>query len=190
MAENVKQLQLQAAHMDRMSAVGQLAGGVAHEINNPLTAVLGQAQILLAKLAPTDPAHAQIAKIENAALRCKKIVRGLLDFSRPSQAAFEEIDANSVLASTLDLCEADLKKVEMMKFGYDDLLLYSDHTSGGNPLGANERIGVTDPSGRVFGTENLYVSDSSLFPSAAGINPSWTIMALSRRVALGLAAAK
>ncbi len=86
--------------------------------------------------------------------------------------------------------EADLKKVEMMKFGYDDLLLYSDHTSGGNPLGANERIGVTDPSGRVFGTENLYVSDSSLFPSAAGINPSWTIMALSRRVALGLAAAK
>ncbi len=50
MAENVKQLQMQAVHMDRMSAVGQLAGGVAHEINNPLTAVLGQAQILMARL--------------------------------------------------------------------------------------------------------------------------------------------
>jgi choline dehydrogenase-like flavoprotein len=49
---------------------------------------------------------------------------------------------------------------------------------------------VTDPWGRVFGTDNLYVADSSLFPSAAGINPSWTIMALSRRVGMGLAAAK
>ncbi len=109
MAENVKQLQLQAVHMDRMSAVGQLAGGVAHEINNPLTGVLGQAQILLAKLPETDPSYAQLKKIEQAALRCKKIVRGLLDFSRPGQATFEDIDVNELLIVTMDLCEADMK---------------------------------------------------------------------------------
>jgi signal transduction histidine kinase len=113
MAENVKQLQAQAVHLDRMSAVGQLAGGVAHEINNPLTAVLGQAQILLAKLDESDPSWASLKKIENAGLRCKKIVRGLLDFSRPSQAAFEAIDANEVVRATLDLCEADLKKARV-----------------------------------------------------------------------------
>jgi two-component system NtrC family sensor kinase len=93
-----------------MSAVGQLAGGVAHEINNPLTAVLGQAQILLAKLKETDPSYGNLQKIEQAALRCKKIVRGLLDFSRPNQSTFESVEVNTVLQATLDLCEADLKR--------------------------------------------------------------------------------
>lgn len=82
--------------------------------------------------------------------------------------------------------EADLGKIEKMSFGYDDLLLYSDHTSGGNSYGVDPEHGVTDPDGRVFGTENVYVADSSLFPSACGINPSWTIMALARRVAVSL----
>jgi two-component system NtrC family sensor kinase len=113
MAENVKQLQMQAAHMDRMSAVGQLAGGVAHEINNPLTAVLGQSQILLAKIPESDPAYAALKKIENAAIRCRKIVRGLLDFSRPSQSTFEYVDVNETSKSTLDLCEADLRKAKV-----------------------------------------------------------------------------
>ncbi|MCG3203720.1 MAG: Adaptive-response sensory-kinase SasA [Elusimicrobia bacterium] len=113
MAENVKQLQMQAVHMDRMSAVGQLAGGVAHEINNPLTAVLGQAQILMARLGEKDASYPQIQKIEQAALRCKKIVRGLLDFSRPSQTAFEEIDMHKTVEATLELCEADLKRARI-----------------------------------------------------------------------------
>jgi signal transduction histidine kinase len=113
MAENVKQLQMQAVHMDRMSAVGQLAGGVAHEINNPLTAVLGQAQILMARLGEKDPAYPQISKIEQAALRCKKIVRGLLDFSRPSQSAFESVNIQSIIDATVELCEADLKRARV-----------------------------------------------------------------------------
>lgn len=110
MAENVRQLQMQAIHMDRMSSVGQLAGGVAHEINNPLTAVLGHAQILLSRLPEGDPSYASIQKIEQAALRCRKIVRGLLDFSRPAQTTFETVRINDVLSGTLELCEADLKK--------------------------------------------------------------------------------
>jgi choline dehydrogenase-like flavoprotein len=83
--------------------------------------------------------------------------------------------------------ESDLQKIEKMDFGYDDLLLYSDHTSGGNPYSSNEARGVTDANGRVFKTENIYVADSSLFPTAAGLNPSWTIMALSHRIASNLA---
>lgn len=83
--------------------------------------------------------------------------------------------------------EADLKKIETMKFGYDDLMLYSDHTSGGNSYGIDARHGVADPCGRIFGTANVYAADSSLFPSAPGVNPSWTIMALARYVALNIA---
>jgi long-chain-alcohol oxidase len=83
--------------------------------------------------------------------------------------------------------ESDLKQVEKMKFGYDDLLLYSDHTSGGNAYGKDAERGVVDAGGRLFGSENVYVADSSLFPTASGINPSWTIMALSHRVSSQLA---
>jgi len=80
-------------------------------------------------------------------------------------------------------CENDLKKIEALDFGYEDVILYSDHTSGGNPIGADPRRGAADPSGRLFGTENVYVADASLFPTACGLNPSWTIMALAHRVA-------
>jgi signal transduction histidine kinase len=114
MADNVKQLQEQAIHMDRMSAVGQLAGGVAHEINNPLTGVLGQAQILLAKISPDQPMYNQLKKIEQAALRCKKIVRGLLDFSRPGQVKFDDVDVNEILTQTIELCEADIKSAKVV----------------------------------------------------------------------------
>lgn len=84
--------------------------------------------------------------------------------------------------------ERDLAQIEKLKFSYEDLVLYSDHTSGGNPYGSDARRGVADEGGRLFGASNLYAADSSLFPSAPGINPSWTIMALARRNALKLAA--
>ncbi len=58
----------------------------------------------------------------------------------------------------------------------------SYHTSGGNPFGIDDRRGVVDAWGRVFGSDNVYIADSSLFPTASGINPSWTIMALSHHV--------
>jgi choline dehydrogenase-like flavoprotein len=79
---------------------------------------------------------------------------------------------------------ADLAKIENMRFDYSDLLVYSDHTSGGIAYGANPRCGVADATGRLFGTANVRVSDSSLFPNACGVNPSWTIMALARHTAL------
>jgi choline dehydrogenase-like flavoprotein len=78
---------------------------------------------------------------------------------------------------------SDLERIEKLKFTYNDLLSYSDHTSGGNQFGIDARRGVTDSSGLVFGTTNVYVADSSLFPTAPGVNPSWTIMALARHVA-------
>jgi choline dehydrogenase-like flavoprotein len=84
---------------------------------------------------------------------------------------------------------ADLLQIERMPMSYDRLLLYSDHTSGGNSLGATPERGATDAFGRVRGTENVHIADASLFPSACGVAPSWTIMALSRRVAANLVAA-
>jgi choline dehydrogenase-like flavoprotein len=54
--------------------------------------------------------------------------------------------------------EADLLKLEREPMSYDRLLLYSDHTSGGNSFGVDRARGVTDPTGRVFGSSNVYVA--------------------------------
>jgi signal transduction histidine kinase len=109
MATNIKQLELQTVHMHRMSAVGQLAGGVAHEINNPLTGVLGQAQLLLDKMPPDDAKRANIEKIARAAQRCKRIVRSLLDFSRQKETVFASLNLQETVEAALDLCEPDFQ---------------------------------------------------------------------------------
>lgn len=113
MAENIKNLEASTVHMHRMSAVGQLAGGVAHEINNPLTGVLGQAQILLEKLPPEDPRRSHAEKIERAAIRCRRIVRSLLDFSRKKETHFTAFDLHETLSETLDLCEPDVQSARV-----------------------------------------------------------------------------
>lgn len=108
MAENLQKMQAQIIQLDRMSAIGQLAGGVAHELNNPLTGVLGQSQILLHKIPPDNPLHGSVLKIERAALRCRKIVRELLDFSRQKEYIYQLTDIHELIDNTLLLCESDL----------------------------------------------------------------------------------
>jgi choline dehydrogenase-like flavoprotein len=83
--------------------------------------------------------------------------------------------------------EADLQAIDRLDLSYDRVLLYSDHTSGGLSCGSDTERGATNADGRVFRTDNVCVADASVFPSACGINPSWTIMALSHRMASRLA---
>jgi len=109
MVENLSKLQLQVVQMDRMSSIGQLSGGVAHEINNPLTGVLGQAQLLLEKLPEDSPYRPHIVKIENAAQRCRRIVRSLLDFSRDKDYNFIPTDVNQIIEETLELISSELQ---------------------------------------------------------------------------------
>ncbi|MDI6757917.1 MAG: HAMP domain-containing sensor histidine kinase, partial [Endomicrobiia bacterium] len=109
MVTNLAKLQLQVVQMDRMSSIGQLSGGVAHEINNPLTGVLGQAQLLLEKLPEDSPYRPHIAKIESAAQRCRKIVRSLLDFSRDKNYNFTPTDMNQIVEETIELLSSELQ---------------------------------------------------------------------------------
>jgi two-component system cell cycle sensor histidine kinase/response regulator CckA len=70
------------AQGQKMQAIGQLAGGVAHDFNNVLTAIIGFSDLLLAKHRPTDPAFADIMNIKQNANRAANLVRQLLAFSR------------------------------------------------------------------------------------------------------------
>jgi PAS domain S-box-containing protein len=101
----LKALQSQLLQAEKMSAVGRLAAGVAHEINNPLSGVLGFAQVLLQEIPEANDWREDVKKIEEGARRCKKIVSNLLTFSRQQEFNLELADIGEVIDSTLSLCE-------------------------------------------------------------------------------------
>ncbi|WP_224373009.1 ATP-binding protein [Hyalangium versicolor] len=101
--------QEQLVQSRKMAAVGQLAGGVAHEINNPLAVILGFAQGMERRVPDKDPLRLPVTSIVREALRCKNLVQELLTFSRTGKKNFEAVELNALVRSTLVLIEARAK---------------------------------------------------------------------------------
>lgn len=101
----LRSAQTQLVQAEKMSTVGLLAGGVAHEINNPLQTILDSARRI--QLYPDDvERHQQSASlVEQAAQRAAGIVRNLLDFTRASNGDLASVDLNEVVRSTLPLLQ-------------------------------------------------------------------------------------
>lgn len=99
----VKAMQAHLLQAEKLAAVGKLAAGVAHEINNPLTGVLTNASLMLEDLPPDDARREDLQTIVDETLRCRKIVKGLLEFARQSQPQMQALDLNKVLEDVLGL---------------------------------------------------------------------------------------
>ncbi len=100
-----KELRDQLVQAEKLAAVGKLAAGVAHEINNPLTGVLAYAEDLTDELDKSSPHQEDLQVIIREALRCRDIVRNLLDFARQEDPKFETADPNLVVEQALKLIE-------------------------------------------------------------------------------------
>ncbi|MBI4611136.1 MAG: PAS domain-containing protein [Candidatus Rokubacteria bacterium] len=98
-----RRLALQLVQSAKMAALGEMAGGIAHEIRNPLAITSSAAQILLKKGDDRDLRQECAGKIRNAANRAAAIIESLLRFSRPSAGLVERVDINSAIEDTLGL---------------------------------------------------------------------------------------
>ncbi len=103
-----KRLEEQLARSEKLAAVGQLAAGVAHEINNPLGGILVYSYLMLEDLPPDHPERPMVAKIIREATRCKEIIKGLLDFSRQLPSRLHPVDINALVTEMLSLVENHL----------------------------------------------------------------------------------
>ncbi len=105
-----ERVQDQLLNASRLAAVGELAEGVAHEVNNPLTAVLGFSEILLEDIAPEDPRRPDVEQIRDAALRARSIVRALRDFARPQEPQLVPTDLPDLIGRMLELVRFPLAR--------------------------------------------------------------------------------
>jgi len=127
--EDLRRTQEQLLQSEKMSAVGQLIAGVAHELNNPLTAILGYAQLLESE-GLNERAQDYVGKMFKQAQRTHRVVQNLLSFARQRKPERSEVDIRKVLEETLALRDYDLKV---------------NHIVVEKDLGAEAAIVVADP---------------------------------------------
>ena len=108
------QTQSQLVHSAKMASIGQLAAGVAHEINNPLTGVLNNAQLIRLIMEQKNPLTIDefkdiVGVIEHSALRCKKITQSLLNFSHISTGEFKQVSLSKIIEEVVNLIEYEMR---------------------------------------------------------------------------------
>lgn len=113
--EKLRSAQEQLLRSEKLSAVGQLAAGVAHEINNPLTTLLGYVQILQRDIPKGDKKERYLRIMEEEINRVGKIVRGLLDFARQREPELQALNINEVIENTLLITEHQLHRFHEIK---------------------------------------------------------------------------
>ena len=115
--KQLQETQFQLIQAEKMSALGQLAGGLAHEINNPLSGILGLTQLIMEATPPGTQTRQDLTDIEKAVFRCKKIITSLLSFARQEKTLMGPVNVNEAIEETLVLCDRqmELKRITIVK---------------------------------------------------------------------------
>ena len=113
----------EAVRSEKMASVGLLAAGTAHEIGTPLASVMGYAEILSQELESGSAQSDYVLRITDGCIRIDRIVRGLLEYARPKQAAYEPVDLILLVKRTIELLQHQgvLKGVQFKIVGANDV---------------------------------------------------------------------
>jgi two-component system, NtrC family, sensor kinase len=122
------ELESQLSQADKLSSIGLLAAGVAHEVNTPLAVISSYAQMLSKQLQGDQQKGALLEKITRQTFRASEIVNNLLNFSRTSGTEFAEVDVNKIILDTLALLEHQFKTTKIRV--HDELAQHLPRISG------------------------------------------------------------
>ncbi len=106
--KELAQAQSALVQSEKMSAFGQLGAGIAHEIKNPLTGILGYAQLSIRKLEEDHPIVRNLKRIEKETKRCKEIIDNLMRFARQETLEYEATDVNEVVENAAQIVDHQL----------------------------------------------------------------------------------
>lgn len=133
----VKTMMAQLASSEKMASIGQMAAGVAHEINTPLGVILGYSQLLMDDFPAGTEEGESLEVIERQTKACRKIVADLLKFSRQSESSREDISINEILTDVLAVTEHSMNM--------DHIMVYRDLAPNLNTI-----VGDTEKLRQVF----------------------------------------
>lgn len=114
-----RKLQLQLIQAEKLTAAGQMIAGVLHELNNPLTAVMGYAELLKGRADQNTPEAGDLTGLYESAVRCGYIVKNLLAFVRQSSGNRRVTDISGIVSSAIALTSYRLKAVEDISLEFD-----------------------------------------------------------------------
>ena len=124
MKDVTKRLKMEAQLVQsaKMVALGVMAAGVAHELNSPMTVIIGTAQMLARDMRDEEDSdrNEALSDIINCGLRCKRIIQNLLTFSRQDQAPFSAVDLNAEAERVLDMIQYQINRSQIAIFEHFD----------------------------------------------------------------------
>ena len=172
------ELESQLSQAEKMSSIGLLAAGVAHEVNTPLAVISSYAQMLLKQVNGDEKLSSLLDKITRQTFRASEIVNNLLNFSRTSGTEFSQININKIISDTLALLEHQFKtsRIKVESDLYQDLPMIHGNAGKLQQVFLNLFLNAKDAMAGTGGTLRVETANGSgvmvsVSDSGTGIAP-------------------